>query len=110
MSEKKYWDAIIIGGGPAGSTVARYAAEGGLRVLVVDGRDPIGTPLQCGELVPTNEEMKRLCPNVPEVDDLFRTPDEAISSTSNKMRIWDKSSCLRIPSFRINNKNQEKAR
>jgi len=53
----------------------------------VDGRDPIGTPLQCGELVPTNEEMKRLCPDVPEVDDLFRTPDEAISSTSGKMRI-----------------------
>ena len=50
-------------------------------MLVVDGRDPIGTPLQCGELVPTNEEMKRLCPNVPEVDDLFRTPDGAISST-----------------------------
>ena len=53
----------------------------------MDGRDPIGTPLQCGELVPTNEEMKRLCPDVPEVDDLFRTPDEAISSTSGKMRI-----------------------
>ena len=53
----------------------------------MDGRDPIGTPLQCGELVPTNEEMKRLCPDVPEVDDLFRTPDEAVSSTSDKMRI-----------------------
>tara|TARA_B100000686_G_scaffold351494_1_gene450466 strand:- start:105 stop:1205 length:1101 start_codon:yes stop_codon:yes gene_type:complete len=87
LSEDKYWDAIIIGGGPAGSTTARYAAEGGLSVLVVDGRDPIGSPLQCGELVPTNEEMSRLCPDVPEVDDLFRTPDEAISSTSGKMRI-----------------------
>lgn len=87
MTEEKYWDAIIIGGGPAGSTVARYAAEGGLSVLVVDGRDPIGSPLQCGELVPTNEEMRRLCPNVPEIDDLFRTPENAISRTSKKMRI-----------------------
>lgn len=87
MSEDKFWDAIIIGGGPAGSTVARYAAEGGLSVVVVDGRDPIGSPLQCGELVPTNEEMKRLCPDVPEMDDLFRTPETAISGTSNKMRI-----------------------
>ena len=85
--EEKYWDTIIIGGGPAGSTVARYAAEGGLSVLVVDGRDPIGSPLQCGELVPTNEEMKRLCPDVPEIDDLFKTPEHAISSTSTKMRI-----------------------
>ena len=32
MDEEKFWDAIIIGGGPAGSTVARYAAEGGLSV------------------------------------------------------------------------------
>ena len=54
------WDAIIIGGGPAGSTVARYAAEGGAKVLVIDRRKKIGTPLQCGELVPTNEELNRL--------------------------------------------------
>ncbi|MCK5868362.1 MAG: FAD-dependent oxidoreductase, partial [Candidatus Thalassarchaeum sp.] len=48
------WDAIVIGGGPAGSTTARYIAESGADVLVIDGRDPIGSPLQCGELVPTN--------------------------------------------------------
>ncbi len=87
LDEEKYWDAIIIGGGPAGSTVARYAAEGGLSVLVVDGRNPIGSPLQGGELVPTNEEMKRLCPRVPEIDDLFRTPEDAISRICEKMRI-----------------------
>ncbi len=87
LDEEKIWDAIIIGGGPAGSTVARYAAEGGLSVLVIDARDPIGSPLQCGELVPTNEEMKRLCPKVPEMDDLFRTPESAISKICKKMRI-----------------------
>ncbi len=55
--------------------------------MVVDGRDPIGSPLQCGELVPTNEEMKRLCPRVPEIDDLFKTPEKAISGKCGKMRI-----------------------
>ena len=87
MPENSQWDLIIIGGGPAGSTTARYAAEGGLKVLVIDGRDPIGSPLQCGELVPTNEEMSRLCPDVPEMDDLFRTPDHAISKITKKMRL-----------------------
>ncbi len=81
------YDVIVIGGGPAGSTVARYAAEGGANVLVVDGRDPIGSPLQCGELVPTNDEMRRLCPNVPDMDDLFQTPETAISRRSSKMHI-----------------------
>ena len=60
MSQSFDREVIVIGGGPAGSTVARYAALGGADVLVIDGRDPIGAPLQCGELVPTNEEMRRL--------------------------------------------------
>ena len=38
---EKHWDAIIIGGGPAGSTVARYAAREGVKVLVIDSRAKI---------------------------------------------------------------------
>lgn len=86
-NDSSEYDVIIIGGGPAGSTVARYAAKNGANVLVVDGRDPIGTPLQCGELVPSNDEMRRLCPDVPEIDDLFQTPDEAISRYSTSMHL-----------------------
>ena len=81
------YDAIIIGGGPAGSTVARYASKEGLKVLVIDARKSIGTPLQCGELVPSNDEMRRLCPDVPEMDELFKTPEKAISKRSSKMSI-----------------------
>ncbi len=87
MYEDDVWDVIIIGGGPAGSTTAKYAAEGGLKVLVIDARNPIGSPLQCGELVPTNDEMKRLCPNVPNMDDLFLTPDSAISMRTKEMHL-----------------------
>ena len=57
MAQKFEREVIVIGGGPAGSTVARYAAEGGADVLVIDRRDPIGTPLQCGELVPSNDAV-----------------------------------------------------
>jgi len=87
MAQSYDYDVIVIGGGPAGSTVARYAANEGVNVLVVDARKSIGSPLQCGELVPTNDEMRRLCPNVPDMDDLFRTPEHAISRRSSKMNI-----------------------
>ena len=87
MSVESLHDVIVIGGGPAGSTVARFAAEGGADVLVIDGRNPIGSPLQCGELVPTNDEMRRLCPDVPEMDELFLTPSHAISQRISKMHI-----------------------
>ena len=36
MVERTDWDVIVIGGGPAGSTVARYVAEGGKDGLVID--------------------------------------------------------------------------
>ena len=87
MNDPIHHDVIVIGGGPAGSTVARYAAANGTDVLVIDGRDPIGTPLQCGELVPSNAEMQRLCPDVPDMDHLFQTPEEAISHRSTTMHI-----------------------
>lgn len=87
MVENEFWDVIIIGGGPAGSTTARYISKNGYKVLVVDGRNPIGSPLQCGELVPTNEEMRRLCPDVPDMDDLFRTSDAAISRRTEEMHL-----------------------
>ena len=87
MPAVRKWDVIVVGGGPAGSTTARYAAENGLSVLVVDGRDPIGSPLQCGELVPSNDEMKKLCPDVPEIDELFVTPEHAISRRTYKMNL-----------------------
>jgi len=46
---KTNYDAIVIGGGPAGSTFARIAAEGGMEVLVIDKRKEIGVPVRCGE-------------------------------------------------------------
>jgi len=51
------YDVIVIGGGPTGSTFARYASSGGMKVLVVDKRKAIGSPVRCGEGLGSREVL-----------------------------------------------------
>jgi geranylgeranyl reductase family protein len=46
------YDLLIVGAGPAGSSAARAAARGGIKVLLIDKRRQIGVPVQCAEFVP----------------------------------------------------------
>ncbi|VVC02853.1 Digeranylgeranylglycerophospholipid reductase [Candidatus Bilamarchaeum dharawalense] len=52
-------DVIVIGGGPAGATFARLAAQGGMDVLVIDKRKEIGVPVRCGEGLGVGELVKQ---------------------------------------------------
>jgi digeranylgeranylglycerophospholipid reductase len=45
------YDIIVVGAGPAGSTAARYAAEGGAKVLMLEKDRDVGYPVRCGEAV-----------------------------------------------------------
>lgn len=48
---KNYYDIVVVGGGPAGSMAARYAAELGVSVLILEKDRDIGYPVRCGEAV-----------------------------------------------------------
>ncbi len=43
------WDVVVIGAGPAGAIAARTAAQAGLRVLLLEKRQEIGSPVRCAE-------------------------------------------------------------
>ncbi|PNX48734.1 MAG: geranylgeranyl reductase [Thermoplasmata archaeon M11B2D] len=43
------YDAVIVGSGPAGSVTARFAAEAGAKVLMIERRAEVGVPILCGE-------------------------------------------------------------
>ena len=43
------YDTVVVGSGPAGSVTARFAAEAGVKVLVIERRSEVGVPVLCGE-------------------------------------------------------------
>lgn len=70
------YDLVVVGAGPAGATTARYAAERGLAVLLLEKRQEIGSAVRCAEGI--NQEM--LLP--------FLDPDERwISARVSRSRI-----------------------
>lgn len=46
---KNRYDIIVVGAGPAGSTTARFAAQSGASVLVLEKDRDIGVPVRCAE-------------------------------------------------------------
>lgn len=48
MFDQEY-EAIVVGAGPAGSIAARVLAEKGIKTLVVEKKQEIGTPKRCAE-------------------------------------------------------------
>jgi digeranylgeranylglycerophospholipid reductase len=48
---KNEYDVVVVGAGPAGSIAARACAQAGLRVLLAEKRQEIGSPVRCAEAV-----------------------------------------------------------
>ncbi|MDR2944890.1 MAG: NAD(P)/FAD-dependent oxidoreductase [Methanosarcinales archaeon] len=57
---KDAYDVIVVGGGPAGAVAARYAAEGGASVLLIEKRQEVGDSIRCAEGVPVENLDKYL--------------------------------------------------
>lgn len=51
MTERLSCHVLVIGAGPAGSTAARVAAQGGAQVLLVERKAQVGVPEQCAGYV-----------------------------------------------------------
>jgi digeranylgeranylglycerophospholipid reductase len=48
---KTEYDIIVVGAGPAGSMAARFAAEKGVSVLMLEKDRDVGYPVRCGEAI-----------------------------------------------------------
>ncbi|MEM2900946.1 MAG: NAD(P)/FAD-dependent oxidoreductase [Thermoplasmata archaeon] len=43
------YDVVVVGAGPGGSSAAKWAAKSGAKVLMIEKRQEIGSPVRCGE-------------------------------------------------------------
>jgi digeranylgeranylglycerophospholipid reductase len=82
------YDLIIVGAGPAGATCARYATKNDVHTLIIDKRKEIGIPVQCGELLPTVDELQHILPNVDNLHELFDIEDRVISRNINGIQVY----------------------
>ena len=48
---REEYDIVVVGAGPSGSIAARYAAEKGVSVLMLEKDRDIGYPVRCGEAI-----------------------------------------------------------
>lgn len=60
---KKEYDIIVVGAGPAGSVAARYAAQQGVSVLMLEKDRDVGYPVRCGEAVSKRSLVKFIEPD-----------------------------------------------
>jgi digeranylgeranylglycerophospholipid reductase len=104
MKHEEY-DVIVIGAGPAGSMAARYASEGGAKVLLMERDRESGIPVRCAEgvshngILPFIEPDKRWIAAVIDVACLHSPDGEEAFMYRNgvgyvlERRIFDKELC-----------------
>jgi len=88
MGKDLNYDIVVVGAGPAGSTTARFAAEAGASVLVLERRAQVGVPVRCGEFMPSIEEMEAMFPGYDGMAELFEVPPDLVSLKLDTTRIY----------------------
>ncbi len=78
----------VVGAGPAGSTAAETAAAKGLKVALIDRKEEIGTPVQCGGFLPEAHELSGLMPRARLPSSLTEIPARCILHKTQVQRIY----------------------
>ena len=89
MVETTKVDVLVVGSGPAGSTAARFAAQSGADVMVLERRPEVGVPVRCGEFMPGLEEIKDMFPTLTDAESLFDIPSNLRCRETEGIKLVD---------------------
>ena len=84
-------DLAVVGAGPAGSSAAEAAASAGLSVWLMDKKNEIGSPVQCGGFLPEATELQKLLPSARLPQSLTDIPERIILRRTCMQRIYSPS-------------------
>jgi digeranylgeranylglycerophospholipid reductase len=84
-------DIAVVGAGPAGSTAAEAAAAAGAKVLLIERKREIGTPVQCGGFLPEASELKELLPHASLPQTLLDLPTACVLHRTKLQRLYSPS-------------------
>ena len=104
MADTTKVDVLVVGSGPAGSTAAMYAAKGGASVMMLERRSEVGTPVRCGEYMPSNGEIVKMFPNLTDEGSLFDIPSKLVCRETLGIKLVDpkeKITLLDMPGYTI---------
>ena len=90
-SEPEHREVLVVGAGPGGSTAANRLAELGMDVLVIERRQTVGNPAQCGECIPAWGEMSDAFPIIkkdPWLEEYWKFPGHVLGQYLEWMRIY----------------------
>ena len=91
MKKIEHRSVIIIGAGPGGSSAAKRLAEQGVDVLVLERREIVGNPAQCGECIPNWGEVVGTFSGIDDDEwliELFDFPDRLRAHRLDNMRVF----------------------
>ena len=74
---ENHYNIVIVGAGPAGCSAAIYINPHvtGKRVLLLEAKKEIGIPMQCGEAIPTYDELLTIFPQA-DCAELYDLPND----------------------------------
>ena len=85
-------DVVVVGASLAGPCASLFSSFGGIDTILVEKKNIIGTPVKCGEFIPTLESMKKLLPKAMYVEKIYSLiPPETISNRTRSIQLYSPS-------------------
>ncbi len=89
--DPEHFEVLVVGGGPGGSAAATRLAEEGVEVCMIEKRQVVGNPAQCGECIPGWGEMTEAFPLMkddPWLESYWEFPDHILAQYLGWMRVF----------------------